>query len=239
MKQQNTTSTTSPLLTVTGNAIQTHTGKFDITNYTLDDINIFDISRSLSNTCRYNGHVCRFYSVAEHSILSAVALDDEELLKLHYDSNGTPRPKNANSITKNLNALRLGLLLHDAAEAYIGDTPRPIKAAIASKTKIFEKIDAKLSKDIFRKYGIAKLYNAEYINNIDNRMLFTEKRDLKPPADWGYTHEPFADSISPSSTTRNTTENIERIFLSMFAKLTQDENLKKHLKTMYELEERA
>lgn len=61
---------------------------------------IEDIARSLSNLCRYNGHVREFYSVAEHCYW--VSLD-------------VP-PQDA-----------LWGLLHDASEAYLGDLMSPLK----------------------------------------------------------------------------------------------------------------
>lgn len=59
-----------------------------------------DIAHSLALTCRFNGHLNRFYSVAQHSMI---------LRKLLPDS------------------LAAWALLHDAAEAYLGDLVRPIK----------------------------------------------------------------------------------------------------------------
>lgn len=67
------------------------------------DVNIADIARSLSRQCRYNGHVGGFLSVARHSIWVAEALVEHG-------------PK-----------MQLIGLLHDAAEAYIGDMIRPLK----------------------------------------------------------------------------------------------------------------
>jgi len=61
---------------------------------------IEDIARSLSNLCRYNGHVREFYSVAEHS---------------YWVSHDVPL-KDA-----------LWGLLHDASEAYLGDMMSPLK----------------------------------------------------------------------------------------------------------------
>lgn len=65
------------------------------------EIHIADIAHSLALQCRYNGHSSGFYSVARHSILVA------ERLK------GTEH--------------ELAGLLHDAAEAYLGDLVRPLK----------------------------------------------------------------------------------------------------------------
>jgi len=73
-----------------------------------EDINIKDIARSLANTCRYGGHVPKFYSVAQHSILCAQQIVDDDVL-------------------------RKWALMHDASEAYIGDIPIPIKAHTCMK----------------------------------------------------------------------------------------------------------
>ena len=82
--------------------IMTFTGKkFYYLDVKPDDICIEDIAHALSNTCRYNGHCKNFYSVAEHSILCC--------------------DRGSNWLCK------IWGLLHDAAEAYIGDLVSPFK----------------------------------------------------------------------------------------------------------------
>jgi hypothetical protein len=87
-----------------GDWMQTFTGR---AFFPLDprpgDIDILDIAHGLSMLCRYNGHVSRFYSVAEHCVLMSRAV----------------APENA-----------LWALLHDATEAYVGDMIRPLKRQI-------------------------------------------------------------------------------------------------------------
>lgn len=82
----------------------TFTGKeFDVNNPTPRMVNIADIAQSLSNMCRFNGHIREFYSVAEHCFHASYVVSPEFALEA---------------------------LLHDAAEAYISDVTEPVKNAI-------------------------------------------------------------------------------------------------------------
>lgn len=64
-----------------------------------DDITLEAVAHALANQCRWTGHVKRFYSVAEHSVL-------------------------VSRIEPSLESL-----LHDASEAYLSDLARPVKHA--------------------------------------------------------------------------------------------------------------
>lgn len=84
-----------------GDWMQTFTGKaFYPLDVHEDDIDILDIAHSLALQCRYNGHVDKHYSVAEHCVLLSHIVAPEKAL---------------------------WALLHDAPEAYIGDMVRPLK----------------------------------------------------------------------------------------------------------------
>lgn len=72
---------------------------------TVEDIDPLDIGWALSRQCRYNGHVNGFLSVARHSLWVAD----------HLRAQG-----------RTVRLQRTGLL-HDAAEAYLGDMIRPLK----------------------------------------------------------------------------------------------------------------
>lgn len=93
--------------------------KLDPLNIMPDDIDIEDIAYSLSMQCRFNGHCKNFYSVAQHSIRVAEA------------ATGNPHHEK----------YRLELLLHDAAEAYIGDLITPIKRLCDEYKDIEYRID--------------------------------------------------------------------------------------------------
>jgi hypothetical protein len=104
--------------------MQTFTGKLvDVEHPCPDDVDVQDIAHALSMTCRFGGHCRDFYSVAEHSVLVELSAppvnpewDEEtssETNHLHYRKS------------------RLALLLHDAAEAYVGDLVTPVKKILA------------------------------------------------------------------------------------------------------------
>ena len=84
--------------------IVTYTGKqFFFDDVQPDSIDIRDIAHALSQLCRFTGHSNLFYSVAQHSLLVSEKMP------------GRPIDK-------------LTALLHDAAEAYIGDVSSPLKS---------------------------------------------------------------------------------------------------------------
>lgn len=87
--------------------------RVDPFNMKSDDIYIYDIAHSLSMQCRYNGHISRFYSVAEHSVLVSQYLPEE---------------------------YKLWGLLHDATEAYIGDMVSPVKQRLDSFNRLEQDI---------------------------------------------------------------------------------------------------
>lgn len=151
--------------------MQTYTGKsFDLRNFTPDDIDMRDISHSLSLQCRFTGHCKRFYSIAQHSFHASFFCKEYPLVAL----------------------------LHDAAEAYIGDIGKPLKVTLHSDD--LEQLEDNLLRAIFKKYipdytPTGKLLPPE-VKEVDLRMLATEKRDLMNDSEeWfmlkGY--EPYPD----------------------------------------------
>lgn len=97
-----------------GHWMQTYTGrKFYPTAPEPEDIDPTDIAHALSMLCRYNGHVDRFYSVAEHCV--------------HLSNYVAPEHA-------------LWALLHDATEAYVGDMVRPLKVQIPEYVEVEDRL---------------------------------------------------------------------------------------------------
>ena len=87
--------------------IRTYTGRVvDPMNLDPWQIEPVDITHSLGQQCRFNGHTSRFYSVAQHSLIVAALLDMSEVAGWHTNAEA---------------------LMHDAAEAYLTDLPTPLK----------------------------------------------------------------------------------------------------------------
>lgn len=118
----------------------------------VEDIDIGDIAHSLSNQCRFNGHCKTFYSVAQHSVL----------VSRHCDP-----------------ADQLWGLLHDAAEAYLVDLPRPVKHTAALTP--FRDYEKRIQAAICARFGLP-IEQPESVSRIDKSLLRNEQRDLMSPA---------------------------------------------------------
>ncbi len=110
-----------------------------------DEIKITDIANSLSYLCRYNGHVKKFYSVAEHSFHLSNVVEPEYALEA---------------------------LLHDAAEAYVGDLVAPIKRHIPE----FNKIETQIMRAIWYKFGLPNRPLPIAVRDADQRIMLDERK---------------------------------------------------------------
>ncbi len=166
--------------------IQTYRGEpFEPLEPRAEDLDIRDIAHSLSLLCRFNGHCREFYSVAEHSVRVSDILTREHAL---------------------------WGLLHDGAEAYLGDLVRPLK----QDAPWFEKAEDRLLKVIAEKYTLSWPM-PEAVRAADDVLLVTEARDLMapPPKPWNLDKKPMKEQITPLSPAK-----AEALFLKRFAQLT-------------------
>lgn len=118
----------------------------DLYNPTLIQIRWDDVGHALGALARFNGHTRCFYSVAEHSVRVSRRVPPEDAL---------------------------WGLIHDAAEAYIGDIVSPVKALCPE----LHVIERGLLDVMCRMLGLPLEMPASVVES-DARMLATEARDL-------------------------------------------------------------
>lgn len=106
------------------------------------------ICHALGRINRWCGNTRRPYSVAEHSLRVAAIVPND---------------------------LRLAALIHDAAEAFIGDVPALIRRAGCG---VFDNYDSKISAWLFNSCGILHQISAEDVWAADRVLAATEFRDL-------------------------------------------------------------
>lgn len=151
----------------------------------LEDLDIEDMAHSLAYQCRFAGHTDTHYSIAEHSVRGSYYLDTCEEA--------------------------FAFLLHDSPEAYLVDLPRPIK-----RTGLFGWLYCKYEEQLWRliaRYFGLPLETTLKIKVVDNRMLATEKRDVRKLAGNTQNTEgnyPYPEIIEPWSAERAKIEFIRR-----------------------------
>ncbi len=104
--------------------ITTFTGKkFSFIDPTTDMFDIKDIAKGLANTPHFGGQTDKFFSVAQHSIMVMQLVEDP---------------------------LKKVALLHDGAEAYMGDCLKPLKLLLPA----FKKIEIEITGVMFKAFGL-------------------------------------------------------------------------------------
>jgi hypothetical protein len=137
--------------------IETYTGRqFYPLRPSVQDVHLEDIAHALSMKCRYAGHGAKFYSIAEHSVLLAQAVDKGYVPGIRRD-------------------LQRQALLHDAAEAYLADIPRPVKNSIRQ----WALVESEVEEVICRALGVSLPFSLN-IKSLDFRILHNEKKVLFP-----------------------------------------------------------
>lgn len=155
------TESTDPRIQSGGGWIQTYTGRaFPVLDPRPDDVCIEDIAHSLSMLCRFTGHTIHFYSVGQHCVLVA------EVIRRFQPDN---RP------------LQLAALLHDAAEAYTQDLPRPIKRLNGIRA-FYKPVEERVEEAIRARFNVpVEVWGVPAIKVADEMLLRTECRDLMGP----------------------------------------------------------
>ena len=123
---------------------------FDLLKPQPEMIRIEDIVHSLALINRFNGAAMFPYSVAQHSLYVAGLLPPE--LKLHG-------------------------LLHDAAEAYVGDMVSPLKKIMSE----YKKVEAGISRVVADVFGLA-YPEPEEVKKADLAVLSAEREQVLLPS---------------------------------------------------------
>lgn len=162
---------------------------FDLVDVETHDYQIEDIAHALSHLCRFTGHTRTLYTVAQHSVFVSMLVPPEQAL---------------------------AGLLHDAAEAYIGDVASPLKSLLPD----YQAIEARIERALRRRFGVPADLSPE-VKLADRVMLATERRDLMPAsaAQWARIAgiEPLGQRLVAWS------PEMSRVaFLQRFAELTRE-----------------
>lgn len=147
-------------------------GRFDLLNPEASTFSIFEIANSLSHLCRFTGHLVAPYNVAHHSWLVSHVVPAEHAL---------------------------AGLLHDAAEAFMGDVATPLKALLPEYKALEERVETV----VLSRFGLPPRLPPE-IKAADLVLLATERRDLLTDAqraglEWAVLEgvEPLPEVIRP------------------------------------------
>ena len=180
------------MTTATGDWIQTYTGRHvDPFALTPDVVAIEDIAHALAQTARFGGHARQLYTVGQHSLLVSAVCPAEHAL---------------------------WGLLHDAAEAYLGDIPRPIKRHLAG----YAEAEAAALRVIAQRFGLSWPMPA-IVKALDTSALRVEADRLM-----GATHDwrdlagttPPIDPAALDSLLDLPSPQVEQLFVERYTQLT-------------------
>jgi uncharacterized protein len=173
-----------------GPAIMLYSGAwFDFLDPESSEFDIEDIAHGLANTCRYAGQCSRFYSVAEHSLLVCEVAHD----------------------------CALEALLHDAAEAFLGDVTRPLKQLLPE----YKRIEARVEQAIFYRFGLRHPLPPA-VKTADLQVLAAEQAQIMPVGTDSWAR---ADRVTPAKVVVRhlAPEQARAAFLAKFHELYRPE----------------
>lgn len=145
-------STADPAPPAPGPYLQTVSGKWvNPLDPDPEQFDIEDIALALGNLCRFGGHCRTFYSVAQHSVIVAQLVEE--------------RGGDLDDV--------FAALMHDAAEAYLGDMPHPLKHR-SPLGAAFKEAEDHLEEALRAHFAIKP--DVPEIKRADRALLATERR---------------------------------------------------------------
>ncbi len=140
---------------------------FDLASPRPQDVVAEDVAHALSRLCRFGGHARTHYSVAQHSVLVSTLVPP---------------------------ALALAGLLHDAAEAYVGDVVSPVKRLLAD----FAQVEARVLSAVAQRFAVpAWAFDTPELAAADRAALLAERAALLPPSPRPWGEDLAGSSASP------------------------------------------
>lgn len=152
---------------------------FSLSSPDPENVNPLDILVPLSRLERWNGHAAVSYTVGQHVLMVSAVV---------------PR------------RFALEALLHDAAEAYIGDWSRPLRQLFGEQ---YRQVEEPIDWAIAQRFRLPSLYPDE-VRVADDRMMATEFRDIMPPQSFTVDSEPFPERLLPWKRSRVLLALVER-----------------------------
>lgn len=137
--------------------------EFDILNPKSWVFDLDDTAQSLSNMCRFNGHV-DFYSVAEHCVRVSEILEE-----WGHDTN-----------------TQLLGLFHDGPESVTGDIPGPWKKYVKINDEPIEELEKRLELPMFARFGIEYSDEAWTIVKQADKAAYKEEAAARPSPGKGW-----------------------------------------------------
>lgn len=132
----------------------------------------------------YSGQCRRFYSVAEHSLFVSELCD-----------------------------FKLAALLHDAAEAFVGDLPSPLKSLLPE----YKRIETRIQGVIFDRFGLGKDIPPE-VKATEKRVLAAEQAQIMPPGTTAWAQQEGIEP-APILVRHLSPPEAKELFLSRFEEL--------------------
>jgi uncharacterized protein len=160
---------------------------FDLLDPWNSEFTIEDIAQGLSNICRFSGQCKDFYSVAEHSI----------------------------HVCDTVEEFQLEALLHDAAEAFIGDITRPLKQLLPE----YKEIEANVEDAISLRFNLDPR-SKSVVKAADLHVLAAEQAQLMPTGtDFWVT----PSNVKPAAIEIGflPPKEVRKVFLDKFSSLTR------------------
>ena len=157
----------------------------------IEDVDIVDIAHALSLQCRWTGHCQYHYSIAQHSYYCSFLGPQNEA----FDR-----------------------LMHDAAEAYIGDLNRPLKHYTEAGVA-YRRQETIVQDVIAERFGFSKI-EPPSVKIADNSMMYAEKKQIM-----GYAFEEPQEEIHQYDVENGivieswTSKYAETMFLERFKEL--------------------